>query len=188
IRRGRAPLFGSSNSRTTIVFGSALPILFELNSSKYGTPFESTRTPYGREFTVGDSTSLIAPSGLLGSRTPTKFPACTVKKRRPSRRKMSECGSRAFAFGILYSVILPVFGSILPINPAAFPVYQTLPSLSGCRPCGPEFGVGSLYSLNCCVAGSKRPTTLARCPVYQIEPSGATVGSCGYGGVLGVIH
>src|SRR5438034_3693633 len=188
MRRGRAALFGSSNSRTTSVFGSALPILFELNSSKYGTPFESRRTPYGRALMVGDSISLIAPSGLLGSRTPTKFPAWTVKKRRPSRRKIRECGSRAFGFGILYSVILPVFGSIFPINPAALPVYQMLPSLSGCRPCGPELAVGSLYSLNCCVAGSKRPTTFARWPVYQIEPSGATVGSCGYGGLLGVIH
>ena len=98
------------------------------------------------------------------------------------------CGSLAFGFGILYSVTLPVFGSILPISPAAFPVYQMLPSLSACRPCGPEFGVGSANSLNCWVAGSKRPTTLARWPVYQIDPSGATAGSCGYAGVLGVIH
>ena len=94
----------------------------------------------------------------------------------------------AFGFGILYSVIVPVFGSILPISPAAFPVYQMFPSLSACRPCGPEFGVGSGNSLNCCVAGSKRPTTLARWPVYQIDPSGATAGSCGYAGVLGVIQ
>src|SRR5438105_1541180 len=130
----------------------------------------------------------MLPLGAFGSSVPTKLPACTVKKMRPSRRNAIVCGSRALGFGILYSVILPVFGSILPINPAALPVYQMLPSLSGCRPCGPEFGVGSLYSLNCCVAGSKRPTTLARWPVYQIEPSGATVGSCGYGGVLGVIH
>src|SRR5215471_13315828 len=55
-------------------------------------------------------------------------------------------------------------------------------------PCGPEFGVGSANSLNCSVDGSKRPTTLARWPVYQIDPSGATAGSCGYGGLLGVIH
>ena len=29
---------------------------------------------------------------------------------------------------------------------------------------------------------------LARCAVYQIEPSGATAGSCGYAGLLGVIQ
>ena len=28
---------------------------------------------------------------------------------------------------------------------------------------------------------------LARCAVYQIDPSGATAGSCGYAGLLGVI-
>ena len=71
---------------------------------------------------------------------------------------------------------------------AALPVYQMFPSLSGCRPCGPELGVGSGNSLNCSVFGSKRPTTFARWPVYQTEPSGATAGSCGYGGVLGVSH
>jgi hypothetical protein len=42
--------------------------------------------------------------------------------------------------------------------------------------------------LNCSVAGSKRPIVLARCAVYQIDPSGATAGSCGYAGLLGVIH
>src|SRR5438067_8969316 len=74
------------------------------------------------------------------------------------------------------------------MSAAAFPEYQMLPSLSATIPCGPEFGVGSANSLNCSVAGSKRPTTLARWPVYQIEPSGATAGSCGYGGLLGVSH
>ena len=98
------------------------------------------------------------------------------------------CGSFAFGFGILYSVTLPVFASTMPMSPAALPVYQMLPSLSGCRPCGPEFGVGSANSLNCSVAGSKRPMVLARCAVYQIEPSGATAGSCGYAGLLGVIQ
>src|SRR6476659_5649532 len=151
-------------------------------------PFESRRTPYGREFTVGDSTSLMLPVGALGSSVPMKFPACTVKNSRPSRRNAIVCGSRAFAFGILYSVTLPVLGSTLPINPAALPVYQMLPSLSACSPCGTEFGVGSGNSLNCCVAGSKRPIVLARCAVYHTDPSGATAGSCGYAGLLGVIH
>src|SRR5215510_11177333 len=188
MRRGRAFGSGSVNSVITSVCGSARPILLLLNSSKYGMPFESRRTPYGREFAVGDSTSLMLPFGALGSSVPRKLPACTVKNSRPSDRNAIVCGSAAFGFGILYSVILPVFGSILPIRPAAFPVYQMLPSLSACSPCGPELAVGSVYSLNCCVAGSKRPTTLARWPVYQIEPSGATAGSCGYGGLLGVIH
>src|SRR5262249_27716229 len=74
------------------------------------------------------------------------------------------------------------------MRPAALPVYQMLPSLSACSPCGPEFGVGSPNSLNCCVAGSKRPMVLARCAVYQMDQSGATAGSCGYAGLLGVIH
>src|SRR6266508_153041 len=188
MRRGRAAALGNGYSVMISVLGSALPILFELNSSKYGTPFESSRTPYGRELTVGDSTSLMAPSGAFGSSVPMKLPPWTVKKIRPSRRTAIVWGSRALGFGILYSVIFPVFGSILPISPAALPVYQILPSLSGCRPCGPELGVGRAYSLNSCVAGSKRPTTLARWPVYQTDPSGATVGSCGYDGLLGVIH
>ena len=71
----------------TSVFGSALAILFELNSSKNGTPFESRRTPYGREFTVGDSTSLMLPSGAFGSSVPMKLPACTVKNSRPSAQE-----------------------------------------------------------------------------------------------------
>src|SRR4030095_1085571 len=142
-------------------------ILLELNSSKNGTPFDVRRTPYGREFAVGDSTSLIAPSGDFGSRTPQKLPAWTVKKMRPSCRNAMVCGSRAFGFGILYSVTLPLFGSTLPMSPAALPVYQMLPSLSACRPCGPEFGVGSVNSLNSCVFGSKRPMTFARWPVYR---------------------
>src|SRR5262245_16495230 len=188
MRRGRDAGSGRGYSVMTSVFGSALAILLELNSSKNGTPFEVSRTPYGREFAVGDSTSLIAPSGVFGSSTPMKFPACTVKKMRPSCRNAIVCGSRAFGFGILYSVTLPVFGSILPISPAALPVYQMLPSLSACSPCGPEFGVGRANSLNSCVFGSKRPTTFARWPVYQTDPSGATAGSCGYAGLLGVIH
>src|SRR5260221_7990245 len=188
MRRGRDSSLGSGYSRMTSVAGSALAILFELNSSKNGVPFESRRTPYGRELTVGDSTSLMAPFGAFGSRVPMKLPACTVKKIRPSRRKAIVWGSFAFGFGILYSVTLPVFASTLPISPAAFPVYQTLPSLSTCRPCGPELGVGSGNSLNCSVAGSNRPMVLARCAVYQIDPSGATAGSCGYAGLLGVIH
>src|SRR5438128_10130969 len=98
------------------------------------------------------------------------------------------CGSRAFGSGILYSVTFPVLGSILPISAALLPVYQMLPSLSGCSPCGPEFGVGSANSLNCSVFGSNRPTTFARWPVYQMDPSGATAGSWGYGGLLGVSH
>ena len=81
----------------------------------------------------------------------------TVNSIRPLPRNAIVCGSRAFGSGILYSVILPVFGSILPMRAAAFPVYQTLPSLSATMPCGPEFGVGSANSLNCCVTGSKRP-------------------------------
>src|SRR5205085_3041001 len=72
--------------------------------------------------------------------------------------------------------------------PAELPVYQTFPSLSTWSPCGPELGVGSGNSLNCCVAGSKRPMVLARCAVYQIDPSGATAGSWGYAGLLGVIQ
>src|ERR1051325_8102819 len=142
------------------VLGSALPILFELNSSKYGTPFESRRTPYGREFTVGDSTSLMLPVGDFGSSVPMKLPPCTVKNRRPSRRNAIVCGSRALGFGILYSVTLPVLGSTLPMRPAELPVNQTLPSLSGCRPCGPAFGVIDENSLNCPVFGSNRPTVL----------------------------
>src|SRR5262249_56039825 len=107
IRRGLAFLSGSGYSVMTSVFGSALAILFELNSSKYGTPFESSRTPYGREFTVGDSTSLIAPFGAFGSSVPMKLPAWTVKNSRPSDRNAIVCGSAAFGFGILYSAILP---------------------------------------------------------------------------------
>ena len=86
MRRGRASLLGSGYSVMTSVFGSALAILFELNSSKNGTPFDVRRTPYGRELTVGDSTSLIAPSGAFGSSVPMKLPPCTVKNRRPSGR------------------------------------------------------------------------------------------------------
>jgi len=188
IRRGRASLLGSGYSVMMSVFGSALAILFELNSSKNGTPFDVSLTPYGRELTVGDSTSLMAPSGAFGSNVPMKLPACTVKNNRPSRRIAIVCGSRAFGFGILYSVTWPVFGSTFPISPAALPVYQMLPSLSACKPCGPELGVGSANSLNSCVFGSKRPIVLARCAVYQTDPSGATAGSCGYAGLLGVSH
>ena len=98
------------------------------------------------------------------------------------------CGSLAFGLGILYSVTFPVFASTMPIRPAALPVYQMLPFASGCRPCGPELGVGSANSLNCSVTGSNRPIVLARWAVYQIDPSGATAGSCGYAGLLGVIQ
>src|SRR5206468_3444691 len=114
-----------------------------------------------------------------GSSVPTRLPACTVKYMRPALLNAIVCGSRALGSGILNSVIFSVFGSILPINAAALPVYHTFPALTATMPCGPDFGVGRANSLNCCVAGSKRPTTLARWPVYQIEPSGATAGSCG---------
>jgi len=47
----------------------------------------------------------------------------------------------------------------MPMSPAALPVYQMLPLASGCRPCGPEFGVGSANSLNCSIeaADGARP-------------------------------
>src|SRR5437870_676223 len=96
---------------------------------------------------------------------------------------------RAPTAGSTYSLIVMVFGSSSPTRPASLAVYQTLPILSSTSPCGPESRVGSGYSLNTPVTGSSRPITLARWPVYQTDPSaGEYAGSCGYGGLLGVIH
>src|SRR5712691_1081197 len=89
------------------------------------------------------------------------------------------CGSFAAGSGILYSVTLPVFGSSLPIRLAWLPVYQTLPSLSSTRPCGPVCEVLSVYSLTVPVFGSTRPSLLVIWPVYQMAPSLAASGSCG---------
>ena len=80
---------------------------------------------------------------VFGSSVPTKLPTCTVKTMTPLREKTRLCGSRACASGILCSVTVPLLMSILPIRPAALPVYQMLPSGSSTRPCGPEFAVGS---------------------------------------------
>src|SRR6185503_8499236 len=78
--------------------------------------------------------------------------------------------------------------SILPMRPAALPVYQILPLGSSSSPCGPEFGVGSEYSLKRPVVGSRWPTAFDNCAVYQADPSRAAAGSCGNGRALGVIH
>ena len=111
-----------------------LPMFGALNSSKNGTSFEFSLMPYGRALAVGGDTSLIAPSGAFGSSVPTKLPACTVKYMRPALLKAIVCGSRAFGSGILYSAILPVFGSTFPIRPFALPEYQILPALSAMIP------------------------------------------------------
>src|SRR5258707_14116595 len=100
-----------------------------------------------------------------------------VNHRIPLLSKISVCGSPDSGVG--YSVTAPVFGSSFPINDPVFPVYQMLPSLSSCRPCGPECGVLSVNSLISPVFGSSRPSTLANWPVYQSEPSLAANGSCG---------
>src|ERR1700730_8278692 len=128
MRRGRASLFGSGYSVIFSVFGSRRPRFGALNSSKYGTPFESTMIPYGPDLEVGGDTSVILP--VLGSSVPTKLPACTVEYINPSLLNAIVWGSRALGLGILYSVILPVFGSIFPFNPTAFPVFQMLPAVS----------------------------------------------------------
>ena len=130
----------------------------------------STTMPYGRVLAVGDCFSTISP--VAGLRRPTKLPPCTVNHSMPVGVEDRRVRIAGVGSGILYSVTLPVFGSSLPMSPAELPVYQMLPSLSGVRPCGPEFGVGSVHSLNVPVAGSSRPTTLARWPVYQTMPSG----------------
>src|SRR5882672_8163039 len=103
----------------------------------------------------------------------------TVNQRIPALSKSSVCGSFAFGSGIGYSVTAPVFGSSLPIRAPVLPVYQTLPSLSSTRPCGPEWAVLSGYSLTLPVFGSTRPSTFAIWPEYQSEPSDPAIGSCG---------
>ena len=66
-------------------------------------------------------------------------------------------------------MIVPVFGSSLPIYPWKLAVNQMFPSLSAASPCGPELGVVVRYSLKAPVFGSSRPKVLAIWPVLTVE-------------------
>lgn len=94
---------------------------------------------------------------------------------------------RGFFSRILYSVILPVRGSSLPIVPFPFPVYQILPSWSGVTVWG-FAAFGNEYSETSPVSGLIRPTRLAHCPAHQIDPSGACTGSRALWPSVGTIH
>ena len=61
------------------------------------------------------------------------LPACTVNHTMPSGAMLMVCGSFADLSGNGYSVVMPVFGSSLPIRPRLLPVNQILPS---CRSSG----------------------------------------------------
>src|SRR5262245_3479278 len=100
---------------------------------------------------------------------------CNVNHKVPFLSKTAVCGSRALGSGILYSVIVPVRGSSLPIVPLLFPVYQMLPWSSGVTVWGFAFS-GSAYSATAPVSGLIRPTRLPHIPVDQIGPSGASTG------------
>src|SRR5688572_18699495 len=54
----------------------------------------------------------------------------------------------------LYSVMLPVAGSTLPMLPVAASVNQMSPCLSEATPAGLDRGVGISYDENCSLAGS----------------------------------
>src|SRR5580704_2918827 len=117
-RDGDAPrrlsVCGKSYSWIRMVAGSMLASLLAPNSQKKGTPFEVITMPYGLEWGVGGATSLICP--VLGSSLPIILaPLCTVNQRMPSPSNTGVCGSRASGLGNLYSVILPVAASSLPI-------------------------------------------------------------------------
>src|SRR5262249_57960466 len=101
---------------------------------------------------------------------------CKVNQRVPLLSKTAVCGSRAAGSGILYSVILPVRGSSLPIVPLLFPVYQMLPCSSGVTVCGLAFS-GKEYSQTSPVLGLSLPTRLPHIPAHHIVPSGASTGS-----------
>ena len=99
------------------------------------------------------------------------------------------CGSLAFGFGILYSVTLPVFASTLPISPAALPGVPDVAVLVGLQAVRTRVRRRQREFLELLRSPDRSGrSTLARWPVYQIDPSGATAGSCGYAGLLGVIH
>jgi hypothetical protein len=113
-----------------IVFGSMLPILLELNSSKCGTPrsrgARRRARIHGRRFHQPD----VAAGHLRIERADE---VATLHREDEAAVAEERDRVRIFrlAFGILYSVTFPVFGSALPMSPAALPVCQMLPSASG---------------------------------------------------------
>src|SRR5262249_40008891 len=121
-------------------------------------PFELIIRPYGRDFSVGEVTSLMSP--VLGSSRPTMLAPCTVNQTMPSGAMLMVCGSFADLSGNGYSVVTPLLGSSLPIKPRLLPVNQMLPSLSSASPCGPVCGDLSVYSRIAPVFGSMRPSLL----------------------------
>src|SRR5919106_4284807 len=129
--------------------------------------------------------SLMSP--VAGFKRPTMLLTCNVNHRVPFLSKTAVCGSLAAGSGILYSVILPVRGSSLPIVPLLFPVYQMLPSWSGVTVWGfaPS---GNVYSQTSPVLGLIRPTRLAHIPAHQIDPSGACTGSRDRWPSVGTFH
>ena len=177
MRRGRAPFAGSSYSRMTSVFGSMLPILLALNSSKYGTPFESRRTPYGREFTVGASISLMLPPGTFGSSDADEVAGLHGEEEPPVAKKRD--GMRILRLRVGHLVFGDLAGLRVdhadePGGVAGVPDVAVRVGLQAVRTRVRRRQRELLELLRC--AGSKRPMVLARCAVYQIEPSGATGG------------
>src|SRR5690606_19323496 len=104
-----------------------------------------------------------------GFSRPILLLSCIVNHRLPFLSKTAVCGSRALGSGILYSVIMPVRGSSLPMVALPLPVYQMLPCASGVTLCGFAFG-GNVYSVTSPVTGSRRPMRFAHIPAHQIEP------------------
>ena len=113
-RRGREAAFGRVYSLIAMVCGSMLAIFGAPNSTSHGTPLPLSTSPYGRERSVGEVTSFTSP--LLGSSRPIILPCCTVNQTIPFWSRLIVCGSFAFGSVILYSVVIPVFGSSLPIS------------------------------------------------------------------------
>src|SRR5262249_17075103 len=99
-----------------------------------------------------------------------------------------EWGSFALGSGILYSVMLPVLGSSLPISPRKLPVNHILPSLSSANAWGAVNRVLTGFSLISFVLGSTCPSFPASWPVYQMLPSRAAIGSWGREPGVGTGH
>src|SRR5262245_32425002 len=167
-------LSGKLYCRISIVSGSTLSKQLLPLQATQRLPSEATLIPYGLESGLATVTSLISP--VAGTKRPTMLLTCKVNHRVPFLSKTAVCGSRAAGSGILYSVILPVRGSSLPIVPLLFPVYQILPCASGVTVWGLAFS-GKEYSQTSPVLGLSLPTRLPHIPAHHIVPSGASTGS-----------
>src|SRR5262249_31235203 len=176
---------GKGYSRISIVCGSTLSKQLPPFQATHRLPSELTLIPYGVEYGSATVTRLTSPVAAI--EPPTLIPSFKVNQRVPFLSKTAVCGSRAAGSGILYSVILPVRGSSLPIVPLLFPVYQMLPCSSGVTVWGLAFS-GKEYSETSPVFGFSLPTRLPHIPAHQIVPSGASTGSRALCPSVGTFH